>query len=165
MFCFTFSFFRDYELRYIFPALAVACQESDIRNVKALIVGPPGSPYQFGFFEVCLSRLHSRKTDTLLIGYRLRQFCIKFPKGELEKVYRIAIVHLTAAHLHSKTIQQVPQTSARQLQTEDDADLIQTSMQAGRFACEYELVVGGTILRHVSDRYKSNAGRSSGKNR
>jgi len=30
----------------------VACQESDIRNVKALIVGPPESPYEFGFFEV-----------------------------------------------------------------------------------------------------------------
>jgi ubiquitin-conjugating enzyme E2 Z len=35
-------------------SLAVACQESDIRNVKALIVGPPGSPYQFGFFEFCI---------------------------------------------------------------------------------------------------------------
>ncbi|KAL2009439.1 hypothetical protein VTN00DRAFT_5246 [Thermoascus crustaceus] len=32
-------------------SLAVACQESDIRNVKALIVGPPESPYEFGFFE------------------------------------------------------------------------------------------------------------------
>ncbi|KAL1964834.1 hypothetical protein VTN77DRAFT_6336 [Rasamsonia byssochlamydoides] len=32
-------------------SLAVACQESDIRNVKALIVGPPGTPYEFGFFE------------------------------------------------------------------------------------------------------------------
>ncbi|KKA16680.1 hypothetical protein T310_9728 [Rasamsonia emersonii CBS 393.64] len=26
-------------------------RESDIRNVKALIVGPPGTPYEFGFFE------------------------------------------------------------------------------------------------------------------
>lgn len=33
-------------------ALAVACQEEDIRNVKALIVGPPETPYEFGFFEV-----------------------------------------------------------------------------------------------------------------
>ncbi|OAL65816.1 ubiquitin-conjugating enzyme E2Z [Trichophyton rubrum] len=32
-------------------SLAVACQEADIRNVKALIVGPPGTPYEFGFFE------------------------------------------------------------------------------------------------------------------
>jgi ubiquitin-protein ligase len=35
-------------------ALAVVCKESDIRHVKALIVGPPGTPYEFGFFEVCL---------------------------------------------------------------------------------------------------------------
>jgi ubiquitin-protein ligase len=33
-------------------ALAVTCEESDIRNVKALIMGPAESPYQFGFFEV-----------------------------------------------------------------------------------------------------------------
>ncbi|KAK2743518.1 hypothetical protein FQN57_004815 [Myotisia sp. PD_48] len=32
-------------------SLAVACQEHDIRHVKALIVGPPGTPYEFGFFE------------------------------------------------------------------------------------------------------------------
>lgn len=35
-------------------ALAVACEDSDIRNVKALIVGPPETPYEFGFFEVSL---------------------------------------------------------------------------------------------------------------
>ena len=34
-------------------ALAVGCHDSDIRTVKALIVGPPESPYEFGFFEVC----------------------------------------------------------------------------------------------------------------
>ncbi|KAK2812058.1 hypothetical protein FQN50_001768 [Emmonsiellopsis sp. PD_5] len=32
-------------------SLAVACKESDIRSIKALIVGPPESPYEFGFFE------------------------------------------------------------------------------------------------------------------
>ncbi|EEP76540.1 conserved hypothetical protein [Uncinocarpus reesii 1704] len=32
-------------------SLAVACQEEDIRNVKALIIGPAGTPYEFGFFE------------------------------------------------------------------------------------------------------------------
>ncbi|ETN37007.1 uncharacterized protein HMPREF1541_07995 [Cyphellophora europaea CBS 101466] len=32
-------------------ALAVACQESDIRQVKALVIGPPESPYEYGFFE------------------------------------------------------------------------------------------------------------------
>ena len=34
------------------PAIAVACRDSDIRNVRALIVGPPDTPYEFGFFEV-----------------------------------------------------------------------------------------------------------------
>ena len=32
-------------------ALAVACNDADVRNVKALIVGPADTPYQFGFFE------------------------------------------------------------------------------------------------------------------
>lgn len=41
--------------RALVVALAVAVQESDIRDVKALIVGPADSPYQFGFFEVSLS--------------------------------------------------------------------------------------------------------------
>jgi ubiquitin-conjugating enzyme E2 Z len=36
-------------------ALAVACRDIDVRNVKALIVGPPDSPYEFGFFEVLLA--------------------------------------------------------------------------------------------------------------
>ena len=44
-------------LAYPFPpllplALAVACQDSDIRNVNAMIIGPPETPYEFGFFEV-----------------------------------------------------------------------------------------------------------------
>ncbi|RAL13510.1 ubiquitin-conjugating enzyme E2 [Aspergillus homomorphus CBS 101889] len=32
-------------------SLAVHYNESDIRNVQALILGPPDTPYQFGFFE------------------------------------------------------------------------------------------------------------------
>ncbi|KAH8691999.1 ubiquitin conjugating enzyme [Talaromyces proteolyticus] len=32
-------------------SLGVAYHESDIRSVKALIVGPPDTPYEFGFFE------------------------------------------------------------------------------------------------------------------
>ncbi|OJJ46218.1 hypothetical protein ASPZODRAFT_133226 [Penicilliopsis zonata CBS 506.65] len=32
-------------------SLAVACQDSDIRKVQALVVGPPETPYEFGFFE------------------------------------------------------------------------------------------------------------------
>jgi ubiquitin-conjugating enzyme E2 Z len=36
-----------------FTALAVAYKDSDIRNVTAIVLGTPGTPYQFGFFEVC----------------------------------------------------------------------------------------------------------------
>ncbi|EEH21534.2 hypothetical protein PABG_03750 [Paracoccidioides brasiliensis Pb03] len=36
---------------YKHAALAVACKEADIRSIKALIVGPPETPYEFGFFE------------------------------------------------------------------------------------------------------------------
>jgi ubiquitin-conjugating enzyme E2 Z len=32
-------------------AIAVACQERDVRHVRALIIGPHGSPYEYGFFE------------------------------------------------------------------------------------------------------------------
>ncbi|KAG9232718.1 ubiquitin-conjugating enzyme/RWD-like protein [Amylocarpus encephaloides] len=32
-------------------SLAVACRDVDVRNVKAIIIGPSDSPYEFGFFE------------------------------------------------------------------------------------------------------------------
>lgn len=32
-------------------SLSVACKDSDVRNVRALIVGPPETPYEYGFFE------------------------------------------------------------------------------------------------------------------
>lgn len=32
-------------------AIAVACQEEDIRHVKTLVIGPPDTPYEYGFFE------------------------------------------------------------------------------------------------------------------
>lgn len=32
-------------------SLAVACRDSDVRHVRALIIGPPDSPYEFGMFE------------------------------------------------------------------------------------------------------------------
>lgn len=34
------------------PALAIHVKDSDIRHVRALIIGPPDTPYEFGFFEV-----------------------------------------------------------------------------------------------------------------
>lgn len=33
-------------------ALTVRFKDSNIRDVQALILGPPGTPYQFGFFQV-----------------------------------------------------------------------------------------------------------------
>ncbi|KAI9654909.1 MAG: hypothetical protein M1829_000724 [Trizodia sp. TS-e1964] len=35
-------------------SLAVACRDVDVRNVKAIIIGPPDTPYEFGFFEFAL---------------------------------------------------------------------------------------------------------------
>ncbi|KAH7326558.1 ubiquitin-conjugating enzyme/RWD-like protein [Stachybotrys elegans] len=32
-------------------SIAVACRDSNVRNVKALIIGPHETPYEFGFFE------------------------------------------------------------------------------------------------------------------
>lgn len=32
-------------------SLAVACQESDVRHIRALIIGPPETPYEYGFYE------------------------------------------------------------------------------------------------------------------
>lgn len=32
-------------------SLAVACRDSDVRSLRALIIGPPDTPYEFGFFE------------------------------------------------------------------------------------------------------------------
>ncbi|GIC85634.1 ubiquitin-conjugating enzyme E2 [Aspergillus udagawae] len=37
------------------PSLAVAYKDSDIRNVTAIVLGTPGTPYQFGFFEFSIS--------------------------------------------------------------------------------------------------------------
>ncbi|KAF6842486.1 ubiquitin-conjugating enzyme [Colletotrichum musicola] len=35
-------------------SLAVACRDVDVRNVKALIIGPHDTPYEFGFFEFAI---------------------------------------------------------------------------------------------------------------
>ena len=44
--------FRAVETDANGTALAVACRDVDVRNVKAIIIGPPDTPYEFGFFEV-----------------------------------------------------------------------------------------------------------------
>lgn len=58
-------------------ALAVACRDVDVRNVKALIIGPHETPYEFGFFEVGMSTtLCSVANDA-----NTTQFTFKFNKG------------------------------------------------------------------------------------
>ncbi|OAP63954.1 hypothetical protein AYL99_03181 [Fonsecaea erecta] len=36
-------------------SIAVACQERDVRHVRALIIGPHGSPYAYGFFDFAVN--------------------------------------------------------------------------------------------------------------
>lgn len=36
-------------------SLAAAFRDNDVRRVRALIIGPPGTPYEFGFFEFKVS--------------------------------------------------------------------------------------------------------------
>ncbi|KZZ94682.1 ubiquitin conjugating enzyme [Ascosphaera apis ARSEF 7405] len=36
-------------------SIAVACQEDDVRSLNGLIVGPPDTPYEFGFFEFAIA--------------------------------------------------------------------------------------------------------------
>lgn len=65
-------------------AIAVACRDIDVRNVKALIMGPHETPYEFGFFEVC--------DAVLVVQYaltkRLWQFAIRFNKGRDPPLHR-----------------------------------------------------------------------------
>ncbi|KAK0628427.1 ubiquitin-conjugating enzyme/RWD-like protein [Bombardia bombarda] len=59
-------------------SLAVACRDIDVRNVKALIIGPHETPYEFGFFEFAFkfNRDYPRKspqvTATTTNGGRCR---------------------------------------------------------------------------------------------
>ncbi|KAK8218301.1 ubiquitin-conjugating enzyme/RWD-like protein [Phyllosticta capitalensis] len=48
-------------------SLAVACRDSDVRSVRALIIGPPDTPYEFGFFEfaVRFSREYPTKAPSV----------------------------------------------------------------------------------------------------
>ncbi|OAQ98080.1 hypothetical protein LLEC1_03152 [Akanthomyces lecanii] len=43
--------------------IAVACRDIDVRNVKALIIGPHETPYEFGFFEFTLKFHKSYPSD------------------------------------------------------------------------------------------------------
>ncbi|KAJ9149632.1 UBC-like protein [Coniochaeta hoffmannii] len=48
-------------------SLAVACRDIDVRNVKALIIGPHDTPYEFGFFEFAFKfhKEYPRKSPTV----------------------------------------------------------------------------------------------------
>lgn len=48
-------------------SLAVACRDADVRFVKALIVGPHDTPYEFGFFEfsVKFNKEYPRKSPSV----------------------------------------------------------------------------------------------------
>ncbi|KAF4946226.1 hypothetical protein FGADI_11360 [Fusarium gaditjirri] len=46
-------------------SLAVACRDIDVRNVKALIMGPHETPYEFGFFEFAIRFHKGRDPHTM----------------------------------------------------------------------------------------------------
>lgn len=50
-------------------SLAAATRDEDFRNVRTLIIGPPDTPYEFGFFEFTIK---VAKTTYLLSSYSLR---------------------------------------------------------------------------------------------
>lgn len=55
------------KLSDVLLALAVACRDVDVRNVKAVIIGPHDSPYEFGFFEVGVPIIRRLCTTVILI--------------------------------------------------------------------------------------------------
>lgn len=46
------AFYLSLQLADLGPALAVAFRDANVRHVRALIVGPADTPYEFGFFGV-----------------------------------------------------------------------------------------------------------------
>jgi hypothetical protein len=75
-------------------ALAVACRDIDVRNVKALIIGPHETPYEFGFFEVRSSPVPDPCSPYLTIS--LLQFAIKFNRGQALLHLLTSCVYLTS---------------------------------------------------------------------
>lgn len=49
-----------------------------MRNVKAIIIGPPETPYEFGFFEVC--QPYAGSDEPVLTFF---QFAVKFGRGTM----------------------------------------------------------------------------------
>jgi ubiquitin-protein ligase len=44
-------------LTWIHPAFTVRYEENNTREIQAVILGPPGTPYELGFYEVRLCSL------------------------------------------------------------------------------------------------------------
>lgn len=97
-----------------------------MRNVKAIIIGPPDTPYEFGFYEV-------RETG----WYATRLANIISVPGEVWTRYDNLIPR--RSRVGAKVVLQIireklPQ-SWRQLQMEADAGSIQTSTLVEKSAC------------------------------
>jgi ubiquitin-protein ligase len=41
----------------VITAFTVAYDENNMRDIQALIIGPPGTPYELGFYEVNTIRI------------------------------------------------------------------------------------------------------------
>ena len=63
-------------------AIAVACRDIDVRNVKALVVGPHETPYEFGFYEVPHFLPFTRFAGKSGAD-ALKQFAVRFNRGEV----------------------------------------------------------------------------------
>lgn len=48
-------------------SLAVACRDIDVRHVRALIIGPPDTPYEFGFFDFAVKFTREYPTKAPLL--------------------------------------------------------------------------------------------------
>ncbi|TVY36904.1 Ubiquitin-conjugating enzyme E2 [Lachnellula subtilissima] len=99
-------------------SLAVACRDVDVRNVKAIIIGPPDTPYEFGFFEVRETRWYTTKRAN-----------VPSVPGEIWTRYEnIPRRRRVGTKVVLQNIQERLHQSLRQRQMEADAGSIQTSM-------------------------------------
>ena len=114
-------------------ALAVAYQESDIRSVKALIVGPPGTPYEFGFFEVTPSEPDCG--NDLLTPQSSYSFLLSFLKVSMF-ICCFSLNYLTYSFF-IKNIQVAPRLCERPQLTPDGVDSTPIFTQMARFVCKY----------------------------
>lgn len=94
---------RHFALLILYLALAVACRDVDVRNVKALIIGPHETPYEFGFFEVGKSRTTLSSRITTLTQ---TQFTFKFNKGRSARKRILGFILIQFCHRLSSKVAQ-----------------------------------------------------------